>query len=381
MSSEKPVTNTESANASKSDTVHEGEPRGRISRRDLLIRGGATVAVAGLSTAAAIKLYDPRGDAGLQPPPPIRLKNYLAGVDFPASAPRISTAFGDLDRIEQMVRAAVGGLDRELGMKRFIRKGDVVMLKPNVGFDRGPNLGATTNPNVVRAVIRLCREAGASRIIVADNPIENPEACFAKSAIKAAAEAEGAEVVIHSSAHDAPVQIRATPPDPAKGEALGTCPIFWKPLKEADKVIGIPPIKDHNLCHASMSMKNWYGLLGGRRNQFHQAIHHIVSDLGFMMKPTLIIVDGTRVMMKNGPTGGRVDDIKIGGVAGRPCVVASVDQLASDSYCLQKLLGRDPAALAYLDMAWQKFGNDPERFVARSWQEYQTQGKVVETTL
>ncbi len=363
---------------------HTGEtpvPQRGISRRDLLIRGGGTVAAAGIGCWAAAKLYDPQGHAGLQPPEPIRLKNYFEKVDFPASSPRISAAFGQIEKIEQMVRAALGGLDRELGIKRFVAKGDVVMIKPNVGFDRGPTLGATTNPDVVRAVIRLCREAGASRIIVADNPIENPEACFAKSGIKAAAEAEGATVVIHSSTHDAPVEVRPGKPDGTKHQALGTWPIFWKPLKEADKVIGIPPIKDHNLCHASMSMKNWYGLLGGRRNQFHQAIHNIVSDLGFMMRPTLIVVDGTRVMMKNGPTGGRVDDIKIGGVADRPCIVASVDQLANDTYCMQTLLGRDPASLAYLDLAFEKFGSDPTRLVARSWQEYKGQGKVVETSV
>lgn len=366
----------------KPDTIHEGEPsREPMSRRDLLKRGGATVAVAGLATAAAVKLYDPRGDAGLQPSPPITLKDYFAKVDFAKDAPRISAAYGTLDQIEQMVRTAVGGLTKGEGMSKFIAKGDVVMLKPNVGFDRGPHLGATTNPDVVRAVIRLCREAGARKIIVADNPIENPEACFAKSAIKAAAQAEGAEVVIHASSHDAPVQVRATRPDGSKGEALGTWPIFWKPLKEADKVIGLPPIKDHNLCFASMSMKNWYGLLGGRRNQFHQAIHNIVSDLGFMMKPTLVIVDGTRVMMKNGPTGGRLDDIRIGGVNGRPAVVASVDQLGCDTWCYQKLLGRDPAQLAYFDLAYQKFGNDPSRLVTRSWQEYNQQGKVVENSV
>jgi uncharacterized protein (DUF362 family) len=128
-------------------------------------------------------------------------------------------------------------------------------------------------------------------------------------------------------------------------------------------------------------MKNWYGLLGGRRNQFHQAIHNIVSDLGFMMKPSLIVIDGTRVMMKNGPTGGRLEDVKVGGEAGRPAIVASVDSIACDSWCLQKLLGRDPAQLKYLDLAWQKFGGDPARIVARSWQEYVGQGKVVEANV
>ena len=140
-------------------------------------------------------------------------------------------------------------------------------------------------------------------------------------------------------------------------------------------------VKDHNLCNATITMKNWYGLLGGRRNQFHQAIHAIISDLGLMMKPTLVVVDGTRVMMRNGPTGGRLDDVRIGGERGRPLVLAAVDQLAADSWCLQNLLGRDPAAVPYLDLAWQKFGDDPSRLVVPSWLEYEQQGKIVETTL
>ncbi len=349
-------------------------------RRDLLIRGGRTAAVAGLAAGAAWYLHDPRGDAGLRLPEPIRLKDYFAEVDFPADRPRISVTWGSLNTIERMVRAAVDGLHPD-GMKRFVARGDVVMIKPNVGFDRGPELGATTNPLVVAAVVRLCREAGARKVIVADNPIESPGACFAKSGIKTAAEAAGASVLIHSNAHDAMVAVRDREPDPKQQEALGVWPIFWKPLKEADKVIGIAPVKDHNLCYASMVMKNWYGLLGGRRNQFHQAIHNIISDLGFMMKPTLVIADGIRVMMRNGPTGGRLEDVTPGGIAGRPVVVASVDQLACDAWCFQKLLGRDPAVLAYLDLAWAKFGQDPTRLVARSWQEYEPQGKIIEQSI
>jgi uncharacterized protein (DUF362 family) len=218
-------------------------------------------------------------------------------------------------------------------------------------------------------------------VIVADNPIESPPACFAKSGIQEAAEAEGAIVAIHSNVHDEQVQVRPGNPDGAKGEALGTWPIFWKPLREATKVIGIPPIKDHNLCYASMGMKNWYGLLGGRRNQFHQAIHNIVSDLGYMMRPTLMIADGTRVMMHNGPTGGRLEDVRVGGVDGTPVIVASVDQLGCDSWCVQNLLGRDPASVSYLEMAYKKFGQDPRRLTAANWQEYKGQGKVVETTI
>ena len=350
-------------------------------RRDLLIRGGQTVAVAGLAAGAGWSLYDSRGDAGLHPPRPVKLsdKDYFAKVDWDAAAPRIAVAHGrpdridDLEHVERMVRAAVGGLDPSKQIERFIARDDVVMIKPNVGFDRHPKLGATTNPQVVRALIRLCKEAGAKKVIVADNPIENPAACFARSGIKAAVEAEDATLVIHAKGHDAPVQIRSGTPDREKGEILGTWPIFWEPLSEADKVIGVPVIKNHNLCFASMSMKNWYGLLSGRRNQFHQAIHEVISDLGFMMRPTLIVADGTRVMLRNGPTGGRVDDVKIGGVAGRPTVVASVDQVGCDYWCHRNLLGGDPEKLTYLELAHAKFGHDETRPMPRKWEDYGNQ--------
>jgi uncharacterized protein (DUF362 family) len=362
-------------------------------RRDLIVRGGQTIVAAGLATGAAVYLHDPKGDAGLQPPEPIRLKDYFAKIkpDYPSSAPRLSAAYGkperigDLTHIRALVEAAVAGLDRDLGISRFVNRGDVVLLKPNVGFDRDPRLGATTNPLVVQAVIQLCRQAKAGKIIVADNPIESPGACFAKSGIAAAAKAQGATVAIYSSAHERAVEIRPGRPEPSRNEALGTWPIFWKPLKEADKVIGLPVIKDHNLCSASMTMKNWYGLLSGRRNQFHQAIHDIISDLGFMMKPTLIIADGMRVMMRNGPTGGRLDDVQVGGVTGRPTIVASVDQVACDAWCYQNLLKRDPedakAPLKYIELAYAKFGQDSSRIVARHWQDYERQGLIAETKL
>ena len=76
------------------------------------------------------------------------------------------------------------------------------------------------------------------------------------------------------------------------------------------KLIGIAPVKHHHRSGASMSMKNWYGLLGGRRNIFHQDIHTIIAELAAMVKPTLVVLDGTTTMMANGPTGGSLADLK-----------------------------------------------------------------------
>jgi uncharacterized protein (DUF362 family) len=359
----------------------------RLTRRELLSRGAGAVVVAGAAAAGGYWLYDPRGDAGLPKPDEsqLRLKNYFAAIDYPASNPRLSIATGGEQEIERLVRAAVGGLDPAAGMKRFISPGDTVLIKPNVGFDRAPRLGATTNPEVVRWVIRLCREAGARRVVVADNPIEEPEACFAKSGIRRVVEEEGAKVVLPSRAQFAVVAVRDREPDPARFEALGRWEVFYGPLADTTKVIGLAPIKDHNLCSASMNMKNWYGLLGGPRSQFHQAIHNIVSDLALMFSPTLVLADATRVMMRNGPTGGRITDVRPGGELGRPTIVAAVDQVACDAWCYQHLLGRDPGRLTYLEMAQAKIteqiAGGTTRFGECDWRVYERQGLIATTNV
>ncbi len=176
--------------------------------------------------------------------------------------------------------------------------------------------------------------------------------------------------------HD--VQIRPGEPDPAQHEALGTWTIFYTPMGTADKVIGLPAIKDHNLGGGSMAMKNWYGLLGGRRNQFHQAIHDVISDLGYMVSPTLVIADARRVLMRNGPTGGRIDDVKQANT-----VVAGVDQVAMDAWCYENLLERDPATLTYLQYAQDKFGpgKNLRRFGHRDWKDYRNRGLLEEVSV
>ena len=378
-----------------------------LTRRECLTRGAGAVLAAGAAAAGGYLLYNPKGDAGLRKPQydTVRLKNYFADVDFPTSNPRISVALGSeqdaeslvresrqplvreslLAPFEKLVRAAVGGLDPSLGMKRFVSQGDVVLIKPNVGFDRPPHLGATTHPEVVRWVIRLCREAGARKVVITDNPIESPEACFSRSGIRQVAEAEGAEVVLPARSRFEVLTIRDRRPDWSKGEALGRWPILYQPLAEATKLIGVAPVKDHNLASASMSLKNWYGLLGGRRNQFHQAIHNIISDLAMLFSPTLVIADATRVMMTNGPTGGRLTDVKPGGKLGRPAIIASVDPVACDSWCYENLLGRDLAQLTYLDQAHEKIQAQitagRHRFGERSWRLYDRESMIVTTCI
>ena len=354
-----------------------------LTRREMLVRGAGAVAAAGAFTAGAFWLHDPTGKAGLGTGagPELVPKNFFVEVDFPPSAPRISIATGAADQTEQMVRAAVAGLAPSRGIAQFISPGDVVLIKPNVGFDRPPHLGATTHPEVLRGVIRLCKEAGARKILVTDNPIEAPEACFARSGIGDVVRAEEAELVLPAPADFATLVVRSHRPDPFQSEALGRWPVLGTPLVQATKVIGVAPIKDHNLCSASMNLKNWYGFLGGRRDQFHQAIHHVISDLAMAFSPTLVLADATRVMMSNGPTGGRRSDVRPGGLLGRSAVVASVDPVACDAWCYENLLGRNPANLAYLDLASRKIAlqiaQGAKRFAERDWRVYAREGRIV----
>ena len=354
-----------------------------LTRREMLVRGAGAVAAAGAFTAGAFLLHDPTGQAGLDTGTGKELvpKNFFAEVDFPPSAPRISIATGGADQTEQMVRAAVAGLAPSRGIAQFISPGDVVLIKPNVGFDRPPYLGATTHPEVVRGVIRLCKEAGARRVLVADHPIEAPTACFARSGIGDVVRAEGAELFFPTTADFVTLVLRSRRPDRLQGEALDRWPVLGPPLAQATKIIGVAPIKDHNLCSASMNLKNWYGLLGGRRDKFHQAIHHVISDLAMAFSPTLVIADATRVMMRNGPTGGRVSDVSPGGLLVRAAVIASVDPVACDAWCYENLLGRDPNHLAYLDLASRKIAlqiaQGAKRFAERDWRVYAREGRIV----
>ena len=244
--------------------------------------------------------------------------------DLPRAA-GIGVARGS--NIRAMVRSAIDAIG---GIGKFIRSGDVVVIKPNVAFERAAPLGATSNPEVVAELIYLVREAGASEVRVADNPIESPESCFVRSGVRRAALEAGARVILPAPGDFETLNVKGA-------KWIERWPFFWRPFAGADKVIGVAPVKDHNLCRASMTTKNWYGLLGGRRNQFHQDIHGIITDLALMMRPTFVVLDGTRVLFRSGPTGGSLSDVRPG-----QTIAAATDSIALDAFGWDDLLQRDP---------------------------------------
>lgn len=294
--------------------------------RQASIVGSAAIGAGWVALAPAdwpLSLKDPDGERGKPQPKLVHLPENGFAVEPSAVLPQLGVARGQTT--DAMVRAAIDAIG---GIGRFVQRGDVVVIKPNVAFERAAPLGATTDPNLLAALVRVVREAGADEVRVVDNPIESPESCFERSGIRKAALEAGARVYLPSpDAFETLVVPGAT--------WIEQWPFFWTPFRDANKVIGVAPVKDHNLCRASMTTKNWYGLLGGRRNQFHQDIHGIISDLALMMRPTFVVLDGTKVLFRNGPTGGSLTDVAPGHT-----IVASTDGLAADALGWDLLLGR-----------------------------------------
>ncbi|MGE5894168.1 MAG: DUF362 domain-containing protein [bacterium] len=216
---------------------------------------------------------------------------------------------------EMITKAAIDALG---GMKKFISRGDIVVIKPNIAWDRLPEHAADTNPEVVGTVVRLCFDAGAKRVKVFDRTVNDPRRCYVQSGIEAAARSAGAEVGY--------VDDRKFKEMSIKGEALKEWPLYTE-VFESDKVINIPIAKHHGLAKLTMSMKNWMGVMGGSRRVIHQKLDESLVDLSRHIKPTLTILDAVRILTANGPQGGDTGDVRK-----LDTVIAGVDQVAIDSY-------------------------------------------------
>ena len=254
----------------------------------------------------------------------------LTVVQYPLTADSTAKT-GEARALAQMALANLGG------MSRFIAKQDVVVVKPNIAWDRTPEQAANTNPELVAEVVKQCWSAGAKRVIVTDVSCNEPQRCFLRSGIQAAARAAGAEVILPNPDLFREVDLG--------GVVLKSWPVYT-PFLEADKVINLPIAKHHELTGATLGMKNWYGILGGQRNRLHQQIHQSLVDLANFMLPTLTIMDCYRILLRNGPTGGNLEDVAL-----KKTVVAGTDPVALDAWVAKSYWNLDPEHLPYLGMA------------------------------
>lgn len=306
----------------QSDPIH-------LSRRAALIK---LLRVAGAGAGAAgLGLW--LSKHSLRPEPELAMAA-KRGHTIPADPafPEMAVITGDDPA--QLARLAVEELG---GMRRFIARGDVVLVKPNIGWDRTPEQAANTNPDVVAEVVRQCSNAGAKRIIVTDVSCNDPRRCFQRSGIAEAARNAGAEVVLPDPAMFKDVDLQ--------GEILRAWPVLDLFLN-VDKVINVPIAKHHSLTGTTLGMKNWYGMLGGPRHQLHQKIHESLVDLADFVRPTLTILDCYRILARNGPTGGNLQDVIL-----KKTLVAGTDPVALDAYVAKAYWNLEVSSLPYLKMA------------------------------
>ncbi|HEX8948135.1 MAG TPA: DUF362 domain-containing protein [Dissulfurispiraceae bacterium] len=290
-----------------------------LSRRQFLLKAAATCGLAATAGAWGYVFYSKepvrRSDAKIY-----TFRDYR--VEDKKVYPGLAVVHGkdaakDADKI---VRAAV---ERIGGMGRFVKPGERVLLKPNAAWDRQPEQAANTNPAVVAAVVKLCLEARASEVWVTDVPVNDAYRCFSRSGIEGAVKRAGGALKMTTENDFVPTDL--------KGESLKVWPVS-RFYHQVDKLINLPVVKHHSLSKCTMAMKNLYGSLGGQRNRLHQDINTSIADLAAAIRPTLTVLDATRVLRRNGPTGGNLSDVSI-----ENTVVAGTDVVAVESYGLRFL--------------------------------------------
>jgi uncharacterized protein (DUF362 family) len=276
--------------------------------RRVVLKGAGALVAAGALGAAGYLVWDRRQRFGRDAVRTIR-DHRVAPL---ATSPRMVIVRGGTPA--ENARAALARLG---GMEQFVTPDDVVVIKPNMGFNSSPAQGANTHPDVVTEVIKACQKAKAKRVIVTDCPLSESRRAFEVSGILRAASDAGAEVVLPEESHYYTVRL---------SERLGVWNVL-APFVEATKIINVPIGKHHSMTGVTGGMKNWLGITTERRMMFHSDINRAIAELAALMLPTLTIMDASRVLMRNGPQGGNLADVKALGA-----LAAGIDPVALDAW-------------------------------------------------
>lgn len=256
-----------------------------------------------------------------------------ANLAHAASSPTIAVA--SQAGPAELVRASVEALG---GIGKFVKKGNRVVIKPNIGWARKAEQAATTNPEIVAEIVRLCKQAGARDIRVVDHAVDRPDALVLQmSGIEAAARKAGAQVSMASS--PALYEKVALP----NGRALKSVSVI-RDLRRADVFINVPIAKVHNTTGLTLGLKNMMGVVWDR-GAFHRSasLDQAIADCAVEVRPQLVILDAVRILLTNGPKGpGRTADKGI--------VVAGTDQVAVDAYAAT-LFDRKAEQIGHLQRA------------------------------
>ncbi|MBN1603363.1 MAG: DUF362 domain-containing protein [Chitinispirillaceae bacterium] len=206
------------------------------------------------------------------------------------------------------------------GMSHFVKPGARVLIKPNMSFANPPEWGTGTTPEAVFTVAKMCLDAGAKRVIICDNTLKEPELCKEKTGIAAAVK-ELKGVVVFTPKQDNLFETKTN----SKALELKSVDIV-KEVGLCNCLISLPAAKSHSAGGVSLNIKGFMGLVKDR-GAFHwkMDLHKAAADLLYYIKPNLCIVDATRALLDNGPSGpGKVVELKT--------FVGGIDPVAVDSY-------------------------------------------------
>ena len=228
------------------------------------------------------------------------------------------------------------------GMKKFVNPGEVVVVKPNMAWDSPPEYGANAHPLVVRQVVELCLEAGAKQVKVLDHTCDDARKAYKNSGIQEAVAAlKDPRAVVEFVDERRFVELTVE-----KAKALKKWS-FYKDILEADRFINIPVAKTHSEARLTMCLKNMMGAIGGWRGRIHVGLHQNIADMNLILRPDLHVLDATRIMLKNGPSGGNLEDVAV-----KNLVFAGTDPVALDAIGTG-LFGMQPADLGYITKSHQ----------------------------
>lgn len=232
-------------------------------------------------------------------------------------SPLVSHATGkDYHKLVAQVLEPLGGISK------FVNTGDNVVIKPNMAWDRNPAQAANTHPQVIKALVELSLDAGAKKIMVFDRTCNEERRCYVNSGIQEAMET----VKDRRLKYFHPDSRKYVPVDINRGKAVRQLSIYRDAL-EADTYINVPVAKHHSLSRLTLGLKNSMGVLGGDRGQMHHNLGQKLADLATVVRPKLTLIDATRILLRNGPQGGDIDDVRV-----MDTVIASADPVACDAY-------------------------------------------------
>ncbi len=299
---------------------------GRWTRREFLRAAGGAA-----GTIAAASLVTIAGEAA----------GGMAAADRKPGGPAVAVASGE-DAAANVLRAvaAIGGIGA------FVSRGDVVVVKPNIGWDRTPEQAADTSPEVVVAVAQMCLSAGAKEVRIFDRPCNEPRRSYASSGIQEAVQAFARKHGVADALRIYHVEGRKFRRTSIPGALSLKEWDFYQDALEADGIINVPIAKHHSLATVTLGLKNMMGVIGGNRGQIHFRLAECLTDIHRRLPSRLTVIDAARVLVRNGPTGGDLADVRKVGK-----IFASADVVAADVVAAERIFGWKPGDVPHIRKA------------------------------